>query len=216
MKWLLLALLVPMRALGCDVALVLGVDVSHSIDNNEYGFQIAGMVEALDDPVIAYTLIATNAAVSVVQWSGEGEQDVSIPWVRVTSPHAVRALQVQMRTMGRPWSKSNTAVGDALSTMIALFDEVPGCARRVIDFSGDGVNNAGPLPIDARGEALRQGVTINGLAIDRVGLSVTQYYKGHVLTGRGAFTFSSRAWPSSGTGAARTRSPPRACRRCRA
>ena len=78
--------------------------------------------------------------------------------------------------------------------MVAQFQEVPDCARRVIDFSGDGINNAGPLPIDARGQALDRDITINGLAIDRVGRSVTQYYKGHVIAGRGAFVVTATGY----------------------
>lgn len=194
MRWLVLALLLPLRALGCDIALVLGVDVSHSIDNSEYGFQIIGMVEALDDPLVASALIDAQAAVTVVQWSGLGEQEISIPWVRVVSQQSLRALQMQMRTMGRPWSMSNTAVGDALTTMVGQFDQVPDCGRRIIDFSGDGINNTGPLPIGPRRLAMERGVTINGLAIDRLGLSVTQYYKGHVLTGRDAFVITARGY----------------------
>ena len=194
MKWLVLAAFLPLRAMACDVALVLGVDVSHSIDNTEYSFQIAGMVEALDDPLVASALIDARAAVAVVQWSGEGEQEVSIPWTRVVSSQSLQALQMQMRTMGRPWSKSNTAVGAALARMIGLFGAVPDCSRRIIDFSGDGINNAGPLPIGARGLALERGITINGLAIDRLGLSVTQYYRGHVLTGRNSFVITAKGY----------------------
>ena len=194
MRWLVLALLLPLRALGCDIALVLGVDVSHSIDNSECGFQIIGMVEALDDPLVASALIDAQAAVTVVQWSGLGEQEISIPWTRVVSQPSLRALQMQMRTMGRPWSMSNTAVGDALTTMVGQFDQVPDCGRRIIDFSGDGINNTGPLPIGPRRLAMERGVTINGLAIDRLGLSVTQYYKGHVLTGRDAFVITARGY----------------------
>lgn len=197
MRWFWLAVLlpfVPLRALACDVALVLGVDVSHSIDNSEYGFQVIGMVEALDDPLIASALIDAQAAVTVVQWSGQGEQQVSIPWMRVVSNQSLRALQMRMRTMQRPWSMSNTAVGEALQVMVEMFDEVPDCGRKIIDFSGDGVNNTGPLPIGPRGAAQARGITINGLAIDRIGLSVTQYFKGHVLTGRDSFVITAKGY----------------------
>jgi len=38
------------------------------------------------------------------------------------------------------------------------------------------------------------GVVINGLAIDRLGLSVTQYYKGHVTTGRDSFVVTATGY----------------------
>jgi hypothetical protein len=37
--------------------------------------------------------------------------------------------------------------------------------RRVIDVSGDGANNAGPLIVPTRDEMLADGITINGLPI---------------------------------------------------
>ena len=182
------------KAVACDVALVLGVDVSHSIDNSEYGFQVIGMAEALDDPVIANALVELEAAVTVVQWSGDQEQEVSIPWVRLTTQQGVGALQMRMRTLRRPWSMSNTAVGSAITVMTDLFEQVPDCRRRVIDFSGDGINNSGPLPMGPRHAAASAGITINGLAIDRIGLSVTQYYKNHLVVGRGAFVETARGY----------------------
>lgn len=189
--WMLLA---ATRATACDLALVLGVDVSHSIDNGEYALQIGGMAEALSDPVIAEALVSQATAVTVIQWSGVGEQEVSIPWVQVRTKAAVRALAQRMRTLRRPWDSSNTAVGEALFFMANAFEAVPECGRRVIDFAGDGINNAGPLPVDARQRALREGITINGLAVDRIGLSVTQYFRGHVIAGRAAFVETARGY----------------------
>ena len=189
-----LLVLTPLRAAACNIALVLGVDVSHSIDHGEYGYQVIGMVAALDDPVIASALIDAQAAVAVVQWSGTDQQEVSIPWTRIGSRQSLATLQMRLRTLQRPWSMSNTAVGSAISRMTALFADVPDCKRRVIDFSGDGINNAGPLPVEPRHDAMAAGITINGLAIDRVGLSVTQYYRRHVIAGRDAFVETARGY----------------------
>ena len=180
------AMMLAPQAKACKLALMLGIDVSHSIDNGEYAFQVGGLAEALSDPVIASAMIDLQVALAVMQWSGDGEQELSIPWSRIVSQQSLKAFQARVRTLRRPWTKSNTAVGDAISAMVSQFRDVPDCARRVIDFSGDGINNAGVLPIAPRGEALSQDITINGLAIDRVGRSVTQYYKGHVITGRGS------------------------------
>ena len=184
----------PISAAACQLALVLGVDVSHSIDNTEYAFQIGGMAEALNDPVIAGALVEQQAAIAVVQWSGVAEQEISIPWTNIRVSSDVRALSQRMRTLARPWDSSNTAVGAAIDTMTGLIREGPRCARQVIDFSGDGINNSGPLPQEARGRAIRNGITINGLAIDRIGLSVTQYYRGHVITGRDSFVVTAKGF----------------------
>lgn len=197
MKSLLLATILSLSALpatACQIALMLGIDVSHSIDNGEYAFQVGGLAEALNDPVVASTIVDLQAALAVTQWSGEGEQEVSIPWTRITTQQSLRAFQTRVRTLRRPWLDSNTAVGAAIETMVNQFADVPDCARRVIDFSGDGINNAGPDPIAARGLARQLGITVNGLAIDRVGRAVTEYFKRHVVVGRGAFVITATGY----------------------
>lgn len=187
-------LLLSTPAQGCKLALMLGIDVSHSIDNGEYAFQVGGLAEALSDPVIASAMVELQVALAVMQWSGDGQQEVSIPWVRILTRQHLKAFQIRVRTLQRPWTKSNTAVGAAIRTMVNEFAEVPDCARRVIDFSGDGVNNAGELPIMPRGMAMNGNITINGLAIDRIGRSVTQYFKNHVIVGRGAFVITATGY----------------------
>lgn len=197
MKPIALALaltLTPLPAAACEIALMLGIDVSHSIDNGEYAFQVGGLAEALGDPVVATTLVDLQAALAVTQWSGVDEQEVSIPWTRITTRQNLRAFQTRVRTLSRPWDDSNTAVGDAIRTMINQFADVPDCARRVIDFSGDGINNAGPDPVAARGLARQLGIVVNGLAIDRVGRAVTEYFKRHVIVGRGAFVITATGY----------------------
>lgn len=191
---LVACLCAALPAKACKLALMLGIDVSHSIDNGEYAFQVGGLAEALSDPVVASAMIDLQVALAVMQWSGDDEQDLSIPWSRIVSQQSLRAFQARVRTLRRPWSKSNTAVGAAISQMVAQFKDVPDCQRRVIDFSGDGINNAGVLPVRPRGEAMAQDITINGLAIDRVGRSVTQYFKGHVITGRGSFVVTATGY----------------------
>lgn len=183
-----------MPARACNLALVLGIDVSHSIDAQEYRFQVDGLAEALRDPVIASTLVDMQVALSVVQWSGTTQQEVSIPWQRMLTSRHVARFESRVRGLVRPWTNSNTGVGAALNVMLDQFAQVRDCQRRVIDFSGDGISNAGPLPQEARFRAKEMEVVINGLAIDRLGLSVTQYYRGHVTTGRDSFVITARGY----------------------
>ena len=190
----LLFLLMSLPAKACQLALVLGIDVSHSIDNNEYGFQRDGLVAALQDPVIVSTLVDLQVALTVVQWSGADEQEISIPWQRMLTKRHIERFRTRVQNLRRPWTHSNTAVGAALDEMLNQFDAVSDCARRVIDFSGDGVSNAGADPIAARTRAIARSVVINGLAIDRVGLSVTNYYQRHVTTGRDSFVITARGY----------------------
>ncbi len=187
-----LATLASARA--CDLALALAVDVSGSIDPVEYRFQMQGMADALEDPTIADALVQGKVALSVIQWSGAGEQVLTIPWRRMLNPRTVDGFAGQVRSASREWSNSKTAIGDLMSFAAAQFDQVPDCRRRVIDISGDGQNNDGTEPAGARVLADSRGITINGLAIDRVGRSVTQYFKRYIITGRDAFVITATGY----------------------
>jgi len=156
MRYLAILAIMSLTALpakACQLALVLGIDVSHSIDANEYRTQVTGLAEALRDPVIAATLVDLEVALTVVQWSGSDQQDISIPWQRMLTKRHITRFENRIRGLSRPWDSSNTGVGAALQKMLDQFDQVRDCQRKVIDFSGDGVSNAGPLPIAARGRA---------------------------------------------------------------
>src|SRR5688572_28674698 len=60
------------------------------------------------------------------------------------------------------WTSISGAIDFAQSRFAASPYEA---ARRVIDISGDGRNNNGPDLAQVRGEALAQGIVINGLPI---------------------------------------------------
>ncbi len=74
---------------------------------------------------------------------------------------------------------------------MALLATAPPCKRQVIDLSGDGTPNAGADPRAIRRTAERQGITINGLAIESLGLAITGFYRTSVITTDG-FTVTAR------------------------
>lgn len=177
-----IGLIMAVPASACHVALLLAIDVSNSIDEREYEIQSHGLAQALRDPEIADALVEGQIAVSVVQWSGTGNQSVSIPWRQILKPEDVAQISEEARAMPRAFNMSNTAIGEAVDFGLAYFSEAPACARKVIDVSGDGADNAGTRPADARRRAERSGVQINGLAIDSIGLAVTTYFRRVVIT----------------------------------
>lgn len=180
-------------AAACSMALVLAIDVSSSIDVGEYKFQTFGLADALLDPEIADVLVQHQVALSVVQWSGAGEGDLSIPWRRMLSYREVRDFSDRVRDMPRKWEGSNTAVGDAIAFSAAQFDRVADCQRKVIDVSGDGSSNAGlNAGVESR-KAEEAGIEINGIAIDIVGASITAFYERFVKTSDG-FVITSRGF----------------------
>jgi Ca-activated chloride channel family protein len=177
----------PSAALCCEIALLLAVDVSGSVDPSEYRLQVVGTAAALADPSVAEALYLAQAAVAVAQWSDAAQQGIVIPWTRILTPDAPFRLAEAASRAQRLFDESNTAVGEALLWSARTFSQVSDCRRRVIDISGDGPQNAGtPLP-QARAEVLAAGIEINAIAIEDPGraIPITEFYRMHVIGGPG-------------------------------
>lgn len=180
-------------ARACEVALLLTMDVSGSVDRGEYLMQTQGLATALRDPQVADALTTGRAAVAVTQWSGVEQQDLSIGWWRMLEPADVAGLAGRVTAMPRAFDRSDTAVGDAIRHGAAQFGPVSDCRRRVIDVSGDGSANAG-LPPEAQSQRAQvAGITINAIAIEDMGqsISVTEFYRRLVIT-RDGFVVTAR------------------------
>lgn len=188
---LCLALLPSLPASACDVALLLAIDVSNSVDSAEYRLQVDGLADALTDPAIIDALVAGNSAISVVQWSGIDRQSVTLPWNRIATARDVAALSQSARLMPRAYTLSGTAPAEAILFSLANFGPVADCRRRVIDISGDGTPNIGADVASARQQAQRDGITINAIAIESMGLAITNFYARQVIT-RDGFVVTAR------------------------
>ncbi|MBN8632392.1 MAG: DUF1194 domain-containing protein [Rhodobacterales bacterium] len=189
----LLLWLTGSSVLACETALLLSVDVSGSIDAGDYRLQTEGLAAALSDPGVAEALVSGQVALAVVQWSGTGEQALSLPWMRMLSDADVTRFAALAANIPRAFSGSDTAVGQGLRFATAQFAAVPDCARRVIDVSGDGQENAGFTDAQARTEAIRAGLIINAIAIEEPGpaFPITTYYRRWIIT-PGGFVVTAR------------------------
>ena len=183
---LLALVLRPARA--CDIALVLAMDVSGSVDQAEYRLQMDGTAAALLDPEVRDALLSGQVALSVTQWSGANQQITVMGWQAMQEPADIDRFAAALRRVPRAFERGNTAVGAAIDHARALFLDVPHCRSWVIDMSGDGDENEGFTIGPARRAALRAGIAINGLAIEDLGSaqSVTNFYRRWVIT-PGAF-----------------------------
>lgn len=179
--------LLPAGGRACDLALVLAVDVSGSVDQLEYRVQMDGLAAGLRDPVVSEALVRGRAQVLLLQWSGSSRQEVSIPWTEIATFTDLEALAARIETAPRPWRNYSTAIGEALMRALPRFDEVPHCARRVIDVSGDGRSNEGAPPVEFHQQIIEQGVTVNALAIEQTEGDLTGYFFENVIRGEGAF-----------------------------
>ena len=181
----------PAMAGACDTALVLAMDVSNSVDEAEYRLQVDGLADALTDPVVAEAVLSGQVAIAVLQWSDSRQQVVTQPWVQPRGRAALMALATSVRTTPRAFVMGGTAPAEALDAALDLFAVAPACHRRVVDVSGDGTPNDGGDVGAAQRRAQAMGVTVNGLAIESLGLAITGFYRNRVAT-RDGFVITAR------------------------
>lgn len=177
--------------MACKTALILTIDVSNSVDTSEYRLQANGLVSALRNPEVIEAMVRQEAAIAVVQWSGQDRQAVSIDWTRIRTALDAARLADQAQLMPRAFVLSDTAPAEAILFSMNLFSQVPDCKNKVIDVSGDGTPNSGSETRNARNLAERAGVTINGIAIESMGLAITNFYKSAIIT-RNGFVMTAR------------------------
>lgn len=181
-----------------DLALVLAVDVSPSMDPDEQDLQRDGYVEAFRSPLVHQAIhngIHGRIAVTYVEWAGTHPryQQIVVPWTILDSFEDSNAFADRL-ARAPIHRAAGTSVAQAIDFSMALFSAAHLlAARRVIDISGDGSNNQGRLVTEARDEAIARGVTINGLPImlkepsRRENATMDAYYRDCVIGGAGAF-----------------------------
>lgn len=197
--WLLLSacLAGPARAeTEVDLALVIAVDVSYSMDPEEQLLQREGFIQAFRSPEVQGAIrrgAIGRIAVAYVEWAGSYDQRVVLPWSVIDGPEAAMAFAASLSQ--KPTRRaSRTSISGAIDFSVQmLVDSDLQAARQVIDISGDGPNNQGRPVTLARDQALARGITINGLpimlkvngAFDIPDLD--GYYRSCVIGGTGAF-----------------------------
>ena len=141
--------LAPAPAAACGLELILAVDVSGSIDSDEFDLQTGGTADAFRHPslIAAVGQLDGGMLVTLTHWSGSTRQRQMTGWHLVTDAASAAAFAAETRSAGRAWRNFSTAVGEALAHAAAVSAGAPEpCKRRVIDVSGDGVSNEGREP----------------------------------------------------------------------
>jgi len=173
--------------LSVDVALVLAIDVSYSVDEEEFRLQMDGMALAFQNPAV-HRAIASGTfqriAVAVTQWSGENQQIVGIPWKIIDSPKAALQFAARLAQEPRRIGEGGTATGAAMRHAGALLLSAPfNTFRRVIDVSSDGRSNRGIWPANIRDQLAARNITINGLAILNEWPTLDKYFETQIIGG---------------------------------
>ncbi|WP_270935466.1 DUF1194 domain-containing protein [Falsiroseomonas oryzae] len=192
-----------------DVALILAVDVSRSIDEDEARLQREGYRGAITDPRVVEAIrggMLGGIAIAYTEWAGIEFQRLVIPWTRIGSQRDADGWAETLAQAPRT-SLSWTSISGGIEHARRVMAECPHEAtRKVIDVSGDGVNNSGPPAEQARDRAVAEGITINGLPIlnDRPTfgrpppMPLDQYFRESVIGGAGAFVIAAEDFEAFG------------------
>ncbi len=147
--------------------LILAADVSGSVNPTRYRTEQDGYIEALGDPRVLDVIAGLDPpvlAITFIAWSRE--QEVMVPWTRVTDAASMGIFRDRLRGKQRPQIGINTLISRALLFCDRQFDQAFTGGRKVIDVSGDGDDNQGIANLRAvRDGLVAKGIVINGLPI---------------------------------------------------
>ncbi|WP_061976581.1 DUF1194 domain-containing protein [Aureimonas sp. AU20] len=194
--------------LPVDVELVMAVDISWSMNEDEQSIQRQGYVAAWRSKEVLDAVrdgLNGRVAVTYVEWAGDLTQNVVIPWTLIDSQESAERFATLLAT-AEPDRQRRTSISAAIDFSAKLFDG-NGYAgdRRVIDISGDGANNQGRPVLEARDAAVAKGIVINGLPLMTQGGAedinawgsmpdLDRYYSQCVIGGPGAFMIPVTEW----------------------
>jgi len=174
-----------------DLALVLAIDGSASVTYENFGLIAGGTAAALRDPTVMQGLLSgrhRTCMLSLLLWSGAGQQDIIANWTRIASEADLLAFADEVDNMPRTVPAGKTAIGEALLAALTLYAHIPVVAdRTVVDVAGDGRSNDGIDPAPIRDRMVAADITINGLCVLREEPDLLSYYTEAVIGGVGHF-----------------------------
>jgi hypothetical protein len=210
---LVLAAVTPARADDVDVALVLVTDVSRSIDDSEFKLEKDGYTSAFTSQRVLQAIQggpSGKIAVSYLEFASSFEVRTVLDWTVIRDKASAQAFVEKLAAAPRSfWGR--TAISAGVDQAVQLLAESGmNATRHVIDVCGDGTNNAGREVSDARDDAVKAGITINGLAIIndhpvswtfahvQPPGGLANYYRAYVTGGPGSFVLEVHDFSSFG------------------
>ena len=174
-----------------DIVLALMVDASGSVNQKRFELQRRGYADAFRNRQVLNAIRGgANGSILVimVQWTGPSMQALAVPWTLIKDEASANAFADAIEAAPRQLFGGGTSVSGAIDHAMLLLQAAPYRGlKRVIDISGDGSNNRGRDVREARDEAVRAGVIINGLPIVSLEYDLDKYFFNNVIGGPGAF-----------------------------
>lgn len=185
--------------LAVDLELVLAVDASGSVDDDEFRLQLHGIAAAFRDPKVVEAIsrgFHGHIAVALLVWS-----DAHVPkdrgkWYVIRSAEDAEAFALLAHYHPRRVRNGATGIGAGIGTAIDMmrYNGLNG-TRRVVDVSGDGIESpldtsltvGATLLKDAHKLGNKLGIIVNGLAITNDVPNLDVWYENNVRMGPGSF-----------------------------
>jgi len=204
MRWLLAFVLscLPFAshaqgAKSVDIAIVVSLDRSESIDTADARAQIDGLVFTLRHSRFRETVASGwfgRIALTVVTWSSFGRYEVILPWMQVAGAAdadvaaAILELDYARQRVARHGTQTDVAF--AIEVGMNQLDILPWEAgKSVINVVADGISNIGRVAMADRNIAMARGFTVNGLIMAR-GSAIevlSRYFRREVIGGPTSF-----------------------------
>ena len=153
---------------GVDLTLVLVSDVSRSIDDAEFKLEKDGYAAAFTSRQVLDAIHGGPVgaiAVSYVEFASSFEVRTVLDWSVIRDEASAKSFADKLAAAPRSfWGR--TAISAGIDRAVQLLAESGfDSPRHMIVVCGDGTNNAGRDITDARDDAVKAGIIINGLAI---------------------------------------------------
>jgi hypothetical protein len=172
-----------------DVAIVLAIDVSSSVDPATAILQRDGHAKALEAPEVVAAIqrgYVGCIAITYFEWSINGKKRSILPWSRLCNARDCRNAATVIRFEGaeRGFGK-RTSLSFAINYSGSLLGGLA-APKKVIDISGNGENNDASNIYLAREQALAKGYVINAI-VSSGDRGLQRYFAEKIIGGPGAF-----------------------------
>ena len=202
---MLRALILAVCLIGCalptraepvvaDLELVLAVDASGSVDDQEFALQMRGIAAGFRDPKVREAIHSGpngRIAVTLIVWADHQVPKDTSGWFLLAGDADAEAFARLVEGFPRRQNGA-TGIGEGVAAAVRAIEAngITG-ARKTIDVSGDGQETTPRefvvLMPQARVMALSSGITVNGLAIVNEDPALLDYYRNTVRTGPDSF-----------------------------
>jgi hypothetical protein len=193
-----------------DANIVTALDFSDSIDADTMRLQVAGMAQAVRSPEIlaaiergrhgriGFVVFAWyhNQFPEVVSWTLIASDEDALAVGRDIERRLRVNVEMEARSKERFYIGRLTNLSLAIDHASELLQTAPYATERsIVNIIGNGTDNVGGNPGDARDRIVDMGGVVNGVVLGDDPLLLT-YYRREVIGGPGAFLLSATAAPT--------------------